>query len=45
MCDQHNIIQIDESNWRIKDGAVHVFLFTGTKRALLIDTGFGPGDL
>jgi glyoxylase-like metal-dependent hydrolase (beta-lactamase superfamily II) len=42
---KYEVIQIDDASWRIEDDAVRVFLFTGTERALLIDTGFGGGDL
>ena len=31
--------------WRIDEGTVHLYLVEGAQRALLIDTGFGHGDL
>ena len=33
------IIKINENSWRIEDGGVRFFLLTGTKEALLIDSG------
>lgn len=33
------IIQINESTWRIEDGNVRFFLLTGSEKALLIDSG------
>lgn len=36
----YEIIQVDENTWRIEDGGqVRFFLLTGTKEALLIDSG------
>ncbi|MDR1028204.1 MAG: MBL fold metallo-hydrolase [Clostridiales Family XIII bacterium] len=40
----YETIQIDANAWRIEDDVVRMFLFTGTERALLVDTGFGNGD-
>ena len=40
-----SIDQIDGTSWRIMDKAARMFLFEGTEKALLIDTGFGSGDL
>ena len=34
-----NRIQINENTWRIEDGHVRFFLLTGSKKALLIDSG------
>ena len=34
-----DIIKINEDTWRIEDGMVRFFLLTGTKEALLIDSG------
>lgn len=31
--------------WRIEEGGVRMFLFEGAEEALLVDTGFGTGDL
>jgi glyoxylase-like metal-dependent hydrolase (beta-lactamase superfamily II) len=42
---EYEVIQIDDSSWRIEDEVVRMFLFTGSERALLVDTGFGGGDL
>ena len=33
------IIKMNENTWRIEDGMVRMFLLTGTKEALLIDSG------
>ncbi len=33
------IIKINETTWRIEDGMVRMFLLTGTKEALLVDSG------
>ena len=33
------VIQINENTWRIEDGTVRFFLFCGTEKAALIDTG------
>ena len=33
------VIQINESTWRIEDGMVRFFLFAGTEKAALIDSG------
>jgi glyoxylase-like metal-dependent hydrolase (beta-lactamase superfamily II) len=42
---KYEAIQIDDAGWRIEDDMVRAFLFVGTERALLVDTGFGGGDL
>lgn len=34
-------IKIDENSYRIEDNGVRCFLFIGTEKALLVDTGFG----
>lgn len=33
------IIQINDTAWRIEDNGVRFFLLTGTEKALLIDSG------
>ena len=33
------IIKMNENTWRIEDGMVRMFLLTGTKEALLVDSG------
>ena len=33
------IIQMNENTWRIEDGMVRMFLLSGTKEALLVDSG------
>lgn len=35
----YEIIKIDEKTWRIEESGVRFFLLTGTKKALLIDSG------
>lgn len=41
----HNeIVQLNETTWRIEDGFVRFFLLTGSERALLIDTGATSPD-
>ncbi len=34
-----DIIQINDTTWRIEDNGVRFFLLTGTEKALLIDSG------
>ncbi len=46
MAQEHNqqsleAIKIDDNAYRIEDGQVRSFLFIGSEKALLIDTGFG----
>ena len=41
----YEIIQLDETSWRIEDSGVRCFLFAGERKALLVDSGFGTGDL
>jgi Zn-dependent hydrolases, including glyoxylases len=41
----YEVIQLDDRSWIIVDGIVRTFLFAGAKKALLVDTGFGTGDL
>lgn len=38
------IIQMNENTWRIEDGMVRMFLLTGTKEALLVDSGMNTPD-
>jgi len=42
---EYEVIQIDEKSWRIEENGVRSFLFVGTEKALLVDSGFGSGDL
>ena len=42
---RYEIIKINDNSWRIEDDMVRVFLFEGTERALLVDTGFGTGNI
>ncbi len=41
----YEIIKIDEKSWRIEENGVRSFLFAGTDGALLVDSGFGGGDI
>ena len=41
----YEVIQIDEKSWRIEENGVRSLLFTGSCKALLIDTGFGSGNI
>ena len=41
----YEVIQIDNKSWRIEENGVRSFLFTGTDKALLVDTGFGSGNI
>ncbi len=44
---EHNyeVVRLDKSSWRIEENGVRCFLFAGRKHALLVDTGYGTGDL
>ena len=37
--------KIDDASWRIEDGPVRMILFAGKEKALLVDSGYGSGDL
>ncbi|MCL2125277.1 MAG: MBL fold metallo-hydrolase [Oscillospiraceae bacterium] len=37
--------QIDDMSWRIDDKGARIFLFAGSERALVVDSGYGSGDL
>ncbi|MDR0905032.1 MAG: MBL fold metallo-hydrolase [Oscillospiraceae bacterium] len=41
----YEVIEISANSWRIEENGVRSFLFAGEKSALLVDTGFGTGDL
>lgn len=41
----YEILDVDASCQRIEDNGVRAFLVTGKKRALLIDTGYGTGNI
>lgn len=43
--DGYVIIKISEDSWRIVDRGVRAFLFAGSEQALLVDTGFGTGNI
>ncbi|MDR1204451.1 MAG: MBL fold metallo-hydrolase [Peptococcaceae bacterium] len=38
-------IRLSGDSWRIEDKGVRAFLFAGAEKALLVDTGFGNGDI
>ena len=42
--ERENIFRIDENTWRIEDGGVRFFLFCGTEKAALIDSGMSKPD-
>ena len=42
---EYEVIKISDNSWRIEDDMVRAFLFEGTERVLLVDTGFGNGDI
>ena len=42
---EYQVIQLEEDVWIIEDAGVRCFLFIGEHEALLIDSGFGTGDL
>ncbi len=41
----YEVHQVDASCWRIEENGVRAFLITGTEKALLIDSGFGTGNI
>ena len=41
----YEVIKISDKCWRIEDDMVRTFLFEGTEHALLVDTGFGNGNI
>lgn len=41
----YEIIKIDDTSYRIEENGVRSLLFIGASEALLIDSGFGTGDL
>jgi hydroxyacylglutathione hydrolase len=43
--DSYEVVQIDTKSWYIEDDIVRAFLFIGEKRALLVDTTNGSGNL
>lgn len=42
---EYQVKKIGEGIWAIEEGAVRMFLIEGEKAALLLDTGFGQGNL
>lgn len=43
--DTYVVTRIDDTAWRIQDSEVRVFVFIGTDKALVVDSGYGKGDL
>ncbi|MBC8529532.1 MBL fold metallo-hydrolase [Christensenellaceae bacterium NSJ-44] len=41
----YQVFGIGEKSWRIDEDWTRFFLFEGSERALLVDTGFGQGDI
>jgi len=41
----YEVIKIGENSWRIEENGVRSLLFAGTCKALLLDTGFGTGNI
>ncbi|MHB8065381.1 MAG: MBL fold metallo-hydrolase [Ruminiclostridium sp.] len=41
----YEVHQVDSSCWRIEENGVRAFLITGTEKALLVDSGFGTGNI
>ena len=41
----YKVTQINETAWYITDDAVRIYLFAGTDKALMVDSGYGKGDL
>jgi hydroxyacylglutathione hydrolase len=42
---KYDVVKISDDSWRIEDTVVRAFLFAGTERAMLVDTGFGTGNI
>jgi len=43
--DKYEVVQIDSNSWRIEDEFVYAYLFAGEKKALLVDSTNGSGNL
>ena len=41
----YDVIQINDMSWIIEDNGARMFLFAGTDKAILVDSGYGQGDL
>jgi len=41
----YKVDRIDAASWRIDDNGARIFLFAGNEKALLVDSGYGKGDL
>jgi len=42
---KYEVIETGKASWRIEEDMVRAFLFDGTDRALLVDSGFGSGNI
>ena len=45
MSNVYEVNQIDAASWAITDDNVRILLFAGTDKALMVDSGYGNGDL
>lgn len=41
----YEAIKLDETCWRIEENGVRAFLIVGSEKALLVDSGFGTGNM
>lgn len=41
----YQIVEISKGFWRFEENGVRAFLIAGTEKAMLVDTGFGTGDI
>ncbi len=39
------VVEISKGSWRIEDSGVRCFLIEGSKKAMLVDSGFGTGNI
>lgn len=41
----YQVFEISEGFWRIEENGVRAFLLTGSEKAILVDSGFGTGNI
>jgi glyoxylase-like metal-dependent hydrolase (beta-lactamase superfamily II) len=41
----YDVIKIGDNAWRIEEDKVRAFFFAGTEKSLLVDSGFGTGNI
>ncbi|MDR1693036.1 MAG: MBL fold metallo-hydrolase [Oscillospiraceae bacterium] len=41
----YTVVELGKNSWRIEENGVRCFLFAGRETALLVDSGYGSGDL